>query len=89
MNHGELINKVQNEFSLSKRKSAMIVHFIADEIKKAVLSGESVKIAKFGTFINQAVEERTGVAPTGKKITIPAHNRVKFRPANSFKDEIW
>lgn len=89
MNHGELINKVEQEFSLSKRKSAMIVRFIADEIKKSVLNGESVKIAKFGTFSNQSVEERTGVAPTGKKITIPAHNRVKFRPANSFKDEVW
>ena len=88
MNHGELIHKVETEFSISRRKSTKIVRLIVDEIRNAVLSGETVKIAKLGTFKNLSVAERTGIAPTGKKIVIPAHHRVKFTPSNSFKNEL-
>lgn len=89
MNNAELISKIETEFSLSRRKSTKIVHMIVDSIKKAVISGETVKVAKLGTFKNVSVAERTGIDPTGKKIVVPAHNRVKFTPSKSFKNQLW
>ncbi len=89
MIHAELINKIETEFSLSKRKSTKILRMIVDSIKEAVLAGETVKVANLGTFKNVSVAERTGIDPTGKKIVVPAHHKVKFTPSKSFKKELW
>lgn len=88
MNHAELIDKVMQETSLSRRKSAKLVRDTIDCIKETIKSGETVKIAGLGTFKKLPVAEKKGVAPNGKEIVIPAHSRVKFTPAKAFKDEL-
>ncbi len=87
MNKTELVNAVAERTGLSKAKSAEAVDGIISAISDSLKRGEKVSLVGFGTFEVVKREARKGRNPqTGKEITIPAKNVVRFKAGKKLKD---
>ena len=89
MNKAEMINYVAEAADLKKADAKAAVDAVLEGIAKALVAGEKVQIAGFGTFAVKAHAAREGRNPaTGEKISIPASKSVAFSAGKSFKEEI-
>ncbi len=87
MNKTELVNAVAEKTGLSKAKAAAAVDGVISAISDTLKKGDKVSLVGFGTFETVKRGERKGRNPqTGKEITIPAKNVVRFRPGKKLKD---
>jgi len=60
-----------------------------EQVEKLMLSSGKVKIGGFGIFEIRQVKEREGYnVGSGERITIPAHNKIVFRPTKKLRDAI-
>ncbi|MDA8164281.1 MAG: HU family DNA-binding protein [Desulfobacteraceae bacterium] len=89
MNKTDLIVAVANATEISKATaSKSIAHFL-EAITNALVTEGKVTISGFGTF---AVVERAPRAGrnlrTGKRLTIPARNVVRFKTGKRLADSI-
>lgn len=74
---------------LTKTEAAEVVNKIFDTMKSNLLEGRPVKIQNFGVFEIAARKGRAGVNPvTGRRIFIPAHRSLQFRPAPKLKNAV-
>ena len=74
---------------LTKGEAAEIVDKIFDTLKGSLVDGRRVKIQNFGVFEVTPRQGRTGVNPTnGRKIYIPPHKGLSFRPSPRLKKEV-
>ena len=74
---------------LSKHESALLLEVVLEQISKALVEGESVKLSSFGTFIARQKRERLGRNPkTGVEATINARRVISFKPSKLMKDRI-
>ncbi|MFQ5525982.1 MAG: HU family DNA-binding protein [Thermoanaerobaculia bacterium] len=74
---------------LTKSEAADVVNKIFDTMKTNLLEGRPVKIQNFGVFEIASRKGRAGVNPvTGRRIFIPAHRSLQFRPAPRLKDAV-
>ena len=74
---------------LTKGEAAKIVEKIFDTMKANLVDGRPIKIQNFGVFEVRPRQGRTGVNPAnGRKIFIPAHKGLSFRPAPRLKEEV-
>ena len=72
---------------LTKNEAATVVESIFATVKETLVEGRSVRIKNFGTFEVTDRQARTGVDPSnGRRISIPAHRGLAFRPARRLKD---
>lgn len=79
MNKQELISQVASKTKLPKTTILGVTDAIIDTIEKALKKGEEVKLIGFGTWKKLRRKARTGRNPqTGKPITIPSKNVVRF-----------
>ncbi len=89
MNKAELINAVSELAEISKREAEKAVNAVFDEIEKALLKGEEVKISGFGIFEKKERKAREGSNPaTHEKITIAASKTVNFKPSKALKEKL-
>ena len=90
MNKTELIEAVRTECESdlqSKAAAERVVNAVLNKIADTVVTGEDVRLDKFGTFELVKRAGRSGVNPqTGDKIKIKATKAVKFKPAKFVKD---
>ncbi|MCR5077385.1 MAG: HU family DNA-binding protein [Prevotella sp.] len=86
MNKTELAAAVAARAEISKKDAAQLINFVFGAISDTVCEkGEEVAIPDFGKFSLKAVPERKGRNPqTGEELTIPAHDKVVFKPATTF-----
>lgn len=83
----ELINRVSEITSKSKKDTEVIINGLIDSIIDATSDGETVQIIGFGTFSKGHHNERTGHNPrTKEEIKIPASDYPKFKAGSKFKD---
>ncbi len=74
---------------LTKAEAAKVVERIFDTMKANLLDGRPVKIQNFGVFEVTPRQGRTGVNPAnGRKIFIPPHKGLSFRPAPRLKKAV-
>ena len=74
---------------LTKGEAAKVVERIFDTVKTSLSDGRPVKIQNFGVFEVVPRRGRRGVSPAdGKKIYIPPHNGLSFRPAPRLKEAV-
>jgi nucleoid DNA-binding protein len=74
---------------LTKNEAAGIVEKIFDTLKTNLSDGRPVKIQNFGVFEVVPRQGRTGVNPAnGKKIFIPPHKGLSFRPSPRLRDAV-
>lgn len=84
-----LAELVMNKMNSTKKDALELVDMIFDEIQKAMIKGDQVKIAGFGVFKVMKRAAREGINPkTGEKIHIPAKTAPKFRAAKQLKEAV-
>lgn len=78
-----------NKLGTTKKAAQESVDGMFDEIAKAMVKGEQVKVAGFGVFKVSRRAAREGVNPrTGEKIQIAAKTAPKFRAAKQLKEMV-
>ncbi len=85
----DLTEAVYREIGLSRAESASLVESILDHMIGALLRGETVKFAGFGTFSLRDKSERIGRNPkTGEEVPITSRRVLVFKPSNVLKDRV-
>jgi integration host factor subunit alpha len=85
----DLTDAVYQEVGLSRNESADLVEMVLGEISSVLESGESVKIAGFGTFMVRQKGLRRGRNPkTGEEVPILPRRVLSFRASHILKDFI-
>ncbi|MEE9346657.1 MAG: integration host factor subunit alpha [Robiginitomaculum sp.] len=85
----DLTEAVYREIGLSRTESSMLVESIIDHMISALLRGEVVKLAGFGTFSLRDKKQRIGRNPkTGKEAPIAPRRVLIFKPSTVLKDRV-
>ena len=67
----------------------LAVNAVFAAIEEALVNGDEVKIAGFGTFKVKERKERTGRNPrTKEEIIVPASKTLAFSPAKALKEAV-
>lgn len=85
----DIAEHITERLGLNKRESKELVETFFDEISKALISGEEVKVSGFGNFTLRDKAERPGRNPkTGEEIPIKARRVVTFRAGQKLRQSI-
>ena len=85
----DITEHLHNELGLNKSECKIIVEDFFNEIKKALLNDEQVKLSGFGNFELIDKKSRPGRNPrTGEEVTISARRVVTFRAGNKLRKKI-
>ncbi|SDB01843.1 integration host factor subunit alpha [Pseudidiomarina indica] len=85
----ELAEHLFMKVGVSKRDAKDLVENFFEEIRRALESGEEVKLSGFGNFELRTKNERPGRNPkTGEDIPISARRVVTFRPGQKLKQRV-
>ncbi len=83
----DLAEAVYEEVGLSRNESADLVESVLDEVSKALIEGDNVKISSFGSFSIREKGERIGRNPkTGVEVPISARKVLVFKASHVLKD---
>lgn len=89
MNKTELIDALAKRANLTKATAKDVVDGVLAEISDAVVRGEDVAIAGFGSFKTAQRSARAGRNPKTKEaIKIPASTSVRFVAGKALKDAV-
>ncbi len=89
MNKTELIAAVAEAAGLTKKDSEKAVNAAIEAITAALVKGDKVQIAGFGSFEVKNREARTGRNPhTGETIEIAATRVPGFKASKTLKDAV-
>ena len=84
-----VIQRIQNELALPKKKSIEVVETLLELIKKSLVSGEDVLISGFGKFCVNGKKARKGRNPaTGDSMMLDARRVVTFKCSGRLRDNI-
>ena len=85
----DFADRLRDRFGLTSADAYKLVDLIFDEISQALINGEEVKFAGFGTFKILTKNARMGRNPkTGAPAVITARNVVTFRPSTEFRARV-
>ncbi len=85
----DLSEAVYQQLGLSRSESAELVEMVLKEISAAVVTGETVKLSSFGSFVVRFKGERVGRNPkTGIEVPITPRRVMVFKPSNILKSRI-
>ena len=89
MNKTELIVATAEKAGLTKKDAERAVNAAIEAVTAALVAGEKVQIAGFGSFETKNREARTGRNPhTKETIQIPATRVPAFKASKSLKDAV-
>lgn len=89
MNKKELVKAMAEQLGTTQKAAAEQLDAVLDVITAALVAGEDVKLAGFGTFSVTERAAREGRNPaTGETIQIAASKAPKFKAAKALKDLI-
>ena len=78
-----------NKIGYSKQKSAMLVNYMFETMRKKLCTNHDVKISGFGSFLLKDKKARLGRDPkTGKEITIPERRVLVFHPSPMLRKKV-
>ena len=84
-----LTEAVYQEVGLSRNESAQLVESVLEEITRALVQGEAVKLSSFGTFSLSDKAQRIGRNPkTGEEVPILPRRVLIFRASHVLKDRV-
>ena len=85
----DITDAVYREIGLSRSESQALVESILDHMIDALVAGENVKLAGFGTFSLREKRERLGRNPkTGEEVPITPRRVLVFKPSQVLKDRV-
>lgn len=89
LTRADLANEVTEVFRVSKFEALDFVEEMLDEITKALVEGENVKITGFGNFVVHQKEKRMGRNPkTLDDAVIEARKVVSFKPSAMLRKKV-
>jgi DNA-binding protein HU-beta len=90
MNKGGLVSEVAKRTGLSKADVARVVDASIDAVRDAVVKGERVTLADFGTFERKHRNERIARNPRKPDIPIvvPARDLPSFTAGKEFRAQV-
>ena len=89
MNKKELVKAMAEQLGTTQKAAAEQLEAVLDVITAALVAGEDVKIAGFGTFSVVERAAREGRNPqTGETMTIAASKAPKFKASKALKDAV-
>lgn len=85
----DLAEALYREIGLSRTESATLVESVINEIIDALIRGETVKLAGFGTFTLRDKKERVGRNPkTGEEVPITPRRVLTFKPSQVMRERV-
>ena len=85
----EIVNSIYMQIGFSKKISETLLEDVFQIILNNIISGNKVKIAKFGTFVLRNKKQRIGRNPKTKESKIiSSRNVILFKPSNELKNYI-
>lgn len=85
----DLAEAVYEEVGLSRNESANLVESVLDEVSKALIDGDNVKISSFGSFTIREKGERIGRNPkTGVEVPILPRKVLVFKASHVLKNRV-
>lgn len=85
----DLTEALYEKVGLSRNESADLVESILSHVSDALVDGEQVKIASFGTFLVRDKAKRIGRNPkTGEEHEIPPRRVLVFRASQVLKQAL-
>ena len=90
MNKAELALRLSERMGIPKKQAEDFVEFFEEVVTKALVDGDEVTIAGFGTFSARTRSARMGVNPRNpsEKIQVPAVRVPKFKAGKALKDAL-
>lgn len=89
MNKGELVDKVAEKATVTKKQADAVLTAALDTIVEAVANGDKVTLVGFGSFESRDRKAREGRNPkTGDKMEIPATTVPAFSAGKLFKEKV-
>jgi integration host factor subunit alpha len=78
-----------DELGLNKREARELVDSFFEDLRRALATGEQIKLSGFGNFDLRDKNQRPGRNPkTGEEIPITARRVVTFRPGQKLKSRV-
>lgn len=85
----DLSEAVYADVGLSRHESAQFVDLVLEEVSKALVAGEQVKLSSFGSFSVRHKKQRVGRNPkTGEEVPIMPRRVLMFRASHTLKERI-
>lgn len=89
MNKGELVDKVAQKASVTKKQADAVLSAALETIMEAVSNDDKVTLVGFGSFEPRDRKAREGRNPkTGDKMEIPATTVPAFSAGKLFKEKV-
>lgn len=89
MNKVDLVELVAEKAHLTKKDAAVAVDAVFAGMEEALLKGDDVRVAGFGTVAVKDRKPREGVNPaTGAKMTIPGARVLVLKTAKALKEKL-
>ncbi|MEB3357657.1 MAG: HU family DNA-binding protein [Synechococcales bacterium] len=89
MNKGELVDKIAEKASVTKKEADAVLTAALEAIMDAVSSSDKVTLVGFGSFEPRERKAREGRNPkTGEAMTIPATVVPAFSAGKLFKEKV-
>ncbi len=89
MNKSTLIETVSKSADIKESVAKAAVNAVFAAIEEALVNGDEVKVAGFGSFKVKERKARTGRNPrTKEEIIVPASKALSFSPAKALKDAV-
>lgn len=89
MTYNGFIKKIMSKHYLLRDDARLATKLFLETLKEVLVSGEEVRIPKFGTFYPRYTKPRDWVQPSsGAKVEIPARVRLGFRAARCFDRQL-
>lgn len=90
MTKAEMVEKLAETWGgISNRQAADNLDSFVEFIRTTVKKDKVLRIPNLGTFQLRSVKRRKARNPrTGEEITIPARNKVAFKPAKALTDSV-
>ena len=89
LTRADLSESVHRHVGLSRTESADLVKSVLDIITDTLVTGQTVKLSSFGTFMVRQKSGRVGRNPkTGEEVPITPRRDLIFRPSQVMKNQI-
>ena len=89
LTRADLSEAVHKQVGLSRAESSDLVKAILDSMTDTLVTGETVKLSSFGTFMVRSKTGRIGRNPkTGEEVPITPRRVLVFRPSQVMKNVI-
>ncbi len=85
----DLADAVHQQVGLPRQESGQLVEAVLDMVSDTLVSGESVKLSSFGSFVLRDKNGRVGRNPkTGEEVPIDPRRVLVFKPSQVLKERV-